>query len=62
MRTYIVTGGPHYDTDTMAVPEPYYERWNSFYMNLTQNSLYILFSAKDTVSFRKVISSRLYVR
>lgn len=26
MRTYIVTGGPHYDTDTMAVPEPYYER------------------------------------
>jgi len=34
----------------MAVPEPY------------QNSFYILFLAKYIVSYRQIISSRLYVR
>ena len=51
IRTYKATGGPHYDADaTMAVPEPY------------QNSFYILFLAKYIVSYRQIISSRLYVR
>jgi len=34
----------------MAVPEPY------------KNSFYILFLAKRIVSYRQIISSRLYVR
>jgi len=50
MRTCKVTRGPHYDADeTIAVPE------------LIKNSFYILFPAKGIMSYRLVISSRLYV-
>jgi len=31
-------------------------------MNVTRSSFYILFSAKGIVSYRQVISTRLYVR
>jgi len=30
------------------------------YLNLTRNSFYILFLAKDMVSFRQIISGRRY--
>jgi len=36
------------------------QQWR--YLNLTRNSFYILFLAKCTVSYRQIISSRLYVR
>jgi len=32
------------------------------YLNLTRNSFYILFLAKDMVSYRQIISGRGYVR
>jgi len=50
MRTYKVTRGPHYEADaTMAVHE------------LTRNSFYIFFPAKDIMVYRQIISSRLHV-
>ena len=36
------------------------QQW--LYLNLTRNNFYILFLAKGIVSFRQIISSRLYVR
>jgi len=36
------------------------QQWR--YLNLTRNSFYILFPAKGIVSYRQIISSRLYVR
>jgi len=36
------------------------QQWQ--YLNLTRNSFYILFPAKGIVSYRQVVSSRLYVR
>ena len=36
------------------------QQWK--YLNLTRNSFYVLFPAKGVVSYRQVISSRLYVR
>jgi len=36
------------------------EKWQ--YQNLTRNSFCILFPAKGVVSYRQIISSRLYVR
>jgi len=36
------------------------QQWR--YLNLTRNSFYSLFLAKCIVSYRKIISSRLYVR
>jgi len=42
---------PHYDVDTTtAVPEPYYKQHLH------------LFTAKGIMSYRQIISSRLYVR
>jgi len=32
------------------------------YQNLTRNRFYILFPAKDIVSYRKTISNRLHIR
>jgi len=47
-----ITRGLHYDSDaTVAVPEPY-----------TTNSFCILFPAKGIMSYRQIISSRLYIR
>jgi len=36
------------------------QQWR--YLNLIRNSFYILFPVKDIVSYRQIISSRLYVR
>jgi len=36
------------------------QQWR--YLSLTRNSFYILFLAKCIVSYRQIISSRLYVR
>jgi len=36
------------------------QQWR--YLNLTRNSFYILFPAKGIVSYRQIISNRLYVR
>jgi len=36
------------------------QQWR--YLNFTRNSFYILFPAKCIVSYKQIISSRLYVR
>jgi len=36
------------------------QQWR--YLNLTRNSFYILFLAKGMVTYRQIVSSRLYVR
>jgi len=36
------------------------EQWR--YLNFTRNRLYIVFLAKDIMSYRQIISRRLYVR
>jgi len=51
IRTYKVTQGTHYDVT---------QQWR--YLIFTRNSFYILFPAKGMVSYRQIISSRLYVR
>jgi len=38
---------------------PLTKQWR--YLNLTRNSFYILFLAKGIASYKKIISSRLYV-
>jgi len=35
------------------------QQWQ--YLNLTRNTFHILFSAKGIMSYRQIISSRLYV-
>jgi len=52
IRTYKVTQGTHYGVVT--------QQWR--YLIFTRNSFYILFPAKGIVSYRQIISSRLYVR
>jgi len=36
------------------------QQWR--YLNLTRNSFYILFLAKCIMSYRQIISNRLYIR
>jgi len=50
MRTSKATRGQHHADEKMAV------------LNLTRNRFYILFPAKGIVSYKKIISSLLYVR
>jgi len=53
LRAKLVTRGPHYDADAaMAVSESCCEHQVSFHM---------LFPAKCIVSYRQIISSRLYI-
>jgi len=53
MRTNEVTPGRHYDADNPT------QQWR--YLNLTRNSFHILFPAKSIISYRQIITSRLYV-
>jgi len=51
IQAYKVIQGPHYDAVT--------QQWR--FVNLTRNSFYVLFPEKGIVSYRQIISSRLYV-
>jgi len=48
MRTYKGTRGPHYDADAT--------------ITVLELTFYILFPVKGIMSYRQIISSRLYVR